>query len=131
MKKKRTIRGASVPLIPRCKVWFNSSKAGGVFGDGKWSLLREIEQRRSIRAAAEALGMSYRKAWGDLKKAEECLGIKLVEKRRGGREGGKTNLTEYGRNLLSAYNRFRFEISKALQSSFTKHMRKVIHDKTL
>lgn len=119
--KKKKISG-SMPLIPRCKVWLSSPEDEGVFGDGKWRLLSEIERRRSIRAAAQALGMSYRKAWGDLKKAEACLKVKLIEKHRGGADGGETNLTLEGKKWLNAYNGFRADIENAVLKAYGKHM---------
>lgn len=109
-------------LFPRCKLWLSSSEEEGVFGDGKWRLLREIERNRSIRAAALALGMSYRKAWGDLKKAEACLKVRLIEKHRGGADGGETNLTREGKKWLKAYNGFRADIENAVLKAYGKHM---------
>ena len=60
-------------LCPRSKLWISSDEAEGVFGDGKWRLLEAIEKDGSLNAASRSLGISYRKAWGDLKKAESCL----------------------------------------------------------
>jgi molybdate transport system regulatory protein len=123
MKEKDKSR---MPLLfPRCKVWLSTLEEEGVFGDGKWRLLQEIEYSRSIRAAALALGMSYRKAWGDLKKAESCLGAKLIEKHRGGADGGETSLTREGKTWLEAYEAFREEIREQLDVSFEKHMKKL------
>lgn len=112
-------------LFPRFKVWFSSNEEQGVFGDGKWRLLEEIERSRSIRAAAISLGMSYRKAWGDLKKAEACLKVKLIEKHRGGTDGGETTLTKEGKMWIKAYRVFRREIEKQIGISFEKHIKKL------
>ena len=79
-------------LIPKFKLWFSTADSEGVFGDGKWRLLKAIDDKGSLKKAAESLGISYRKAWGDLKKAESCLGTRLIEKIRGGKDGGKTIL---------------------------------------
>ena len=95
MKRKRR----RVMVTPRLKLWMSSSDAEGVFGDGKWRLLGAIEQHGSLSAAAVALDMSYRKAWGDLRKAEDCLKIALIENHRGGRTGGRTDLTDAGRTM--------------------------------
>jgi molybdate transport system regulatory protein len=104
------------------KLWLSSSDNEGVFGDGKWRLLQAIERESSLKAAAASLHISYRKAWGDLKKAEECLGIRFIEKHRGGDHGGETILTEDGRRWLSAYSQFRSALHHALETTFQDHI---------
>ncbi|OHB65862.1 MAG: hypothetical protein A2Y76_04355 [Planctomycetes bacterium RBG_13_60_9] len=112
-------------LTPRIKLWLNSESAEGAFGDGKCRLLKSIETTGSLRAASESLGISYRKAWGDLKKAQDALGVILIEQHRGGRQGGRTTLTEQGRRWLLAYGRFRRDVETAVQASFDKFVGEV------
>jgi len=112
-------------LTPRFKLWLNAPRVEGVFGDGKCRLLERIEAKESLRAASDALHISYRKAWGDLKKAQNALGVTLIEQHRGGRQGGRTVLTEQGRRWLQAYCRFRREVEAAVQTSFEKFFREV------
>ena len=83
-------------LSTRFKLWLSSEDAEGVFGDGKWRLLKSIDAEGSLRAASRLLHISYRKAWGDLKKAQRCLNIPLVEKQRGGTLGGPGLLCQPG-----------------------------------
>lgn len=109
-------------LHPRFKLWISSSEAEGVFGDGKWRLLAAIGQDKSLRAACESLGMSYRKAWGDLQKAERTLGVTFLERHRGGSGGGRTTLTEVGEKWLAAYSRFRSEVEAATADAYEKHI---------
>jgi molybdate transport system regulatory protein len=109
-------------LIPRMKLWISSPDNEGIFGDGKWRLLKAIERESSLKAAAESLHISYRKAWGDLKKAEESLGLKLIEKHRGGDHGGETVLTDDGRRWLAAYSLFRDEVRSALETVYRDHI---------
>ena len=111
---------------PHFKLWLSSSASEGVFGDGKWRLLGAIEATGSLRAAADSLGMSYRKAWGDLKKAEEQLGVLLVERRRGGSSGGRTTVTTDGRRWLAAYSRFRGQIEDATQRAFKSNIAELL-----
>ena len=105
-------------LCPRFKLWISSEEAEGVFGDGKWRLLEAIERHGSLRAASRSLGISYRKAWGDLKKAEKCLGRSFVERHRGGAGGGEAILTEGGRMWLEAYSKFRSEVERTVSMAF-------------
>jgi molybdate transport system regulatory protein len=113
-------------LEPRFKLWLNCGDAEGAFGDGKWRLLEAVETEGSLRAASDVLGISYRKAWGDLRKAERVLGVRLVDKRRGGRAGGQTALTAEGKQWLAAYLRFRSEIQEVVKRAYTKHIRGLV-----
>ena len=69
-------------------------------------------------AATEALGITYRKTWGDLKKVEKKLGFNLLEKTRGGKEGGQTVLTEKGKKLVLAFSHFHQNIEKDMKRAF-------------
>jgi len=113
-------------LKPRFKLWLSTRDAEGVFGDGKWRLLRSIETKESLKAASESLRISYRKAWGDLKKAEECLNTALVEKQRGGNMGGQTSLTDQGKKWVEAYAKFRGDIEKAVEKAYKKHIKEFV-----
>lgn len=109
-------------IKPKFKLWLAAEDSAAAFGDGKWRLLCAIEKYQSLRLACEQLGMSYRKGWGDLKRAEELLGFALVEKTRGGPQGGKTTLTEKGTAILKSYRKFRSELEKTAQKNFKKYL---------
>jgi len=109
-------------LKARFKLWLNTKDAQGVFGDGKWRLLKAIQSEGSLKAASELLGISYRKAWGDLKKAERCLNTTLLQKRRGGNRGGETMLTDQGRRWVEAYSKFRHDVERAVEDAYGKYV---------
>ncbi|HUS71499.1 MAG TPA: LysR family transcriptional regulator [Sedimentisphaerales bacterium] len=113
-------------LRTRFKLWLSTEDAEGVFGDGKWRLLKSIDAQGSLRAASQSLHISYRKAWGDLKKAQQCLNVPLVEKQRGGLQGGRTTLTEQGKKWLKAYTKFRGDIEKAAKKAYEKHLKELV-----
>jgi molybdate transport system regulatory protein len=113
-------------LRARFKVWLSTDGVEGVFGDGKWRLLRAIDQTGSLSAASELLRISYRKAWGDLNKAQDNLNITLVEKQRGGRAGGRTVLTNEGRKLVKAYTKFRADVEKQIEKSYGKYIQECL-----
>ncbi len=113
-------------LRVRFKLWLSSKNVEGIFGDGKWRLLKAIENTGSLSAASASLRISYRKAWGDLNKAQNALNVALVQKQRGGILGGKTILTGEGKEWVKAYTKFRSEIEKAAEKAFKKHMEKLI-----
>jgi molybdate transport system regulatory protein len=110
-------------LKARFKLWLSTKNTEGVFGDGKWRLLKAIETKGSLSDACKYLHISYRKAWGDLKKAEESLGISLVDKHRGGLEGGKTTLSKQGKKWVKSYERYRRDIERAVEKAYIKHIR--------
>ena len=88
-------------------------------------MLNAIAELGSLREAAASLQISYRKAWGDLKKAEECLRVKLVEKSRGGAGGGQTALTPEGKHLITAYAKFRQEAEAGVAQAFADFSKEV------
>lgn len=108
-------------LQPRSKLWLDSGTIQGAFGDGKWRLLKAIASEGSLQAASQLLRISYRKAWGDLKKTEAALGIAMVAKQRGGKMGGRTVLTEEGKEWIGAYGGFRNDIEKTIAEAFARH----------
>ena len=107
-------------LKAKCKLWLSSKNVKGVFGDGKWRLLQAIDRTGSLSAASKLLRISYRKAWGDLNKAQDALNTPLVKKQRGGNRGGKTILTSEGKQWVKAYSKFRTDVEKALGKSYEK-----------
>jgi molybdate transport system regulatory protein len=84
----------------RVKIWLEHEDKL-VFGPGCAMLLREIERSGSLSGAVRNLGMSYRAAWGHIKKVEQNLGRDLVVK-TGGNKGGYS-LSDEGLRLLEAY----------------------------
>ena len=113
-------------IRPRMRLWLTADNSKLAFGDGKWWLLCAIEKNQSLRLACEELGMSYRKGWGDLKKAEELFGFAIVKRTRGGAHGGKTILTVKGKEILNCYRKFINEMEKSLQKNFEKYLSVVI-----
>ncbi len=104
-------------LQAHCKLWLSSDTSGGSFGTGKVRLLQAIDETGSLQGAARTLGISYRKAWADLKKAEECLQCQLIEKTRGGRGGGRTVLTAQGRGVTRAFSALHASVVQGLDQA--------------
>ena len=110
----------------RCKLWLSSKDVEGVFGDGKWRLLEAIGRTGSLSAASESLRISYRKAWGDLNKAQDTLNVALVEKQRGGNMGGRTILTGEGKKWVKAYAKFHADVEKAVGKAYEKRIEELL-----
>jgi len=99
----------SSPLLPAMKdaiptirlhLWLETGQ-GLFFGLGRALLLAKIDQYGSLQKAADSLGMSYRAAWGKIKKTEEILGMKLIAPGACKREGYR--LTEQGREVMDKF----------------------------
>ncbi|PSP32326.1 molybdenum-binding protein [Halobacteriales archaeon QH_10_67_22] len=80
-------------------------RVGSVTVDGRdVALLRAVADHGSLNAAATALGRSYSRAHSRLGDLEEALGP-LVDRERGGADGGGSRLTDEGRALLARFDR--------------------------
>lgn len=89
------------------RVWLESEQ-GFTFGPGQAELLRNIKNFGSLSKAAEYMGMSYRRAWGRLKKLEASIDQPLVEK-TGGNKAGFT-LTPYAEELIRTYDTWQLSV---------------------
>ncbi len=72
---------------------------------GRVELLERIAETGSISAAARAQGLSYKAAWEAVETMNNLSALPLVERTAGGREGGGTQLTARGREVVAAFRR--------------------------
>jgi molybdate transport system regulatory protein len=73
------------------------------FGPGKARLLELIDEKGSLRSAAAAMEMSYRRAWLLLRETEAMMRAPVVAAKTGGLKGGGTALTTFGRGVVKCY----------------------------
>ncbi len=116
MKPPRSSRN---DVFLKYKLWLSALSGEGIIGEGQYKLLRAIEEHGSLKAASDILETSYRKAWGDIKKAEELLGYDLTEKHRGGKDGGKSILSEKAKTLLEAYDALHKKMDDAIEDAYS------------
>ncbi len=95
-------------------VWLTNGESQEKLNDKLVKLLAGIQQSGTIRVAAESMGLSYRKAWGDLRRAEDFIGFPLVEKIRGGKDGGLSRLTPDGAELVEAFAQLHADFDAAI-----------------
>ena len=100
------------------KIWMSDKAEKGILGDGKWQILKLIDEKGSMKAACDELGYTYRRTWGNLKKIEQFFGFPLLEKQRGGSDGGRTLLTPEGKKLVKAFNHFHKSVDSVIQKGF-------------
>lgn len=96
---------------PRLRVLLGASIA---IGPGKAELLDAIGRSGSISAAAREMGMSYRRAWLLVDEINRIFTEPLVVATAGGSHGGGAQLTDFGRDVLSAFRRIEARTSAAI-----------------
>lgn len=107
----------------RYKIWLEH-KGEVVAGNGKVNLLKMIDELGSIQKAAEKMGLSYRHAWGMIKKMESRSGLKLVKTVVGGKEGGGASLTTCGQELVHSFLALRNNFDKFLKRKFNEKFKR-------
>lgn len=89
-------------------------------GPGKMALLEAIAATGSITAAAQSLGMSYRRAWLLLDELNRSLHTPAVATSKGGSSGGGSALTETGRQLIELYRRIEATATRACEDDIRR-----------
>ena len=89
------------------KITFWDERGEKFFGEGPARLLHAVEETGSLRAAATGMNMAYTKALKLIKNAEAALGIVLIARTAGGKDGGGSRLTEEGKEWLRRYEAYR------------------------
>ena len=85
------------------KLRITDDDGNNIFCSGAEELFMLIDETGSVRHAAEKMGLSYSKAWKIINRIEKATERKAITRIQGGQGGGKAELTEDGRKLLSIY----------------------------
>ena len=83
-------------------------------------LLEAIAETGSISAAAERMGVSYRRAWEKIQECEERLGLRLVETQTGGLGGGGSQLTPEAASYVERFKQFSTGLDDVVNQRFEK-----------
>lgn len=113
--------GPDTPRL-RMKLWIDV-EGENAFGMGSVVLLRGVLSTGSLAGAAKELGMSYRTAWGRIRKIEERLGQPVLIKRGGNKSGYQ--LSESGAQFLEAYEAMYAVVSDVAQREFSRRFSKL------
>ncbi len=110
---------ATKDLHAQIKIMITASagRKGPSFGHGAAILLRGVEENGSLNKTAKDLHMAYSKAWGMMKKVEEGLGFKLLE--RHGARGSV--LTDEGRRFLELFDAYSKDVEEYAAAAFDRH----------
>ena len=74
-----------------------------ILGPGKVTLLRLVDRHGSLRKAAQDMGMSYRWAWGRIRKAEQAIGVPLLVHEESSKSRAKS-LSPEAREIIEWYS---------------------------
>ena len=88
---------------------------GTFIGDTRIRLLEAIEMQGSISQAAKSVPISYKAAWDAIDAMNNLAEQPLVTCSAGGRHGGGSQLTDYGRQIVSLYRALEAEYQSALE----------------
>jgi len=90
----------NIPTL-RIQLWLETED-GQYFGMGRAQLLERIRAHGSLKKAAAEMGMSYRAAWGKIRRTESVMGEKII--RRSGTRRDGHELTPFGTQVMESYN---------------------------
>ena len=82
------------------------------FGPGMAALLKHIELLGSVREACQKTGISYSKGRTMIRAAEKELGYQVVDRRPGGKNGGKASVSIKGRRLLEGFEDYEEKVKE-------------------
>lgn len=86
----------------KSRIWIEQE--GEVFlGFGRVELLKKIGETSSISAAAKEIKMSYKKAWKLVNTMNLNANEPLVITNTGGKDGGGTQITPYGKKMIQQF----------------------------
>ena len=110
-------------MLPEVKVhvWFEKDK-GVYFGHGRYELLMLIDELGSLKLASERMGISYRGAWGKIKKTEEVIGKPLIYKENN-KEGYK--LSEFGKAFVNEFSSYYDDVTEYAKKRGTELLLKI------
>lgn len=81
-------------------------------------LLFLIADLCSVRQACLHMGLSYQKAWDMINQLERELGYAVVTRQHGGKNGGKTCLTDRGQRLMLTFQQYEDELHAFARQRF-------------
>lgn len=121
----KRVKPSNFEVLLNYKLWLSNITGDGIIGDDTFRLMKKIHTTGSLSASAKELGISYRKAWGDIREAEELIGYPLTVGTRGGMQGGTTVLTDKARKLLEAYDALHVKLDDMVEEAYKEFREKM------
>lgn len=103
----------------KSRIWIEAD-GNVLLGEGRVSLLKGIAETGSLSKAARSLGMSYKKAWSLINAVNSRAKKPVITASIGGKGGGGTELTSYGRSLVKTFETINENCWKFLDKEISK-----------
>ncbi len=103
------------PYKIEIRFWI-SYNGKSLLGKGKMQLLQQIDRHGSLRQAAEELNLSYRKAYYMIYSMNKTAEHPVVEMKRGGKNGGASELTPYGKWLILEFDKIEKQLNLSIHA---------------
>ena len=108
---QQLVRPVISVALAREKTFFDSKTA---------LLLRLVEETNSVRTACQRMQLSYSSGWNTIRVLESQLKKTLIQRSQGGAGGGRSCLTEDGRQFLKQYEAYAAEVRSSAQEIFSR-----------
>jgi len=97
------------------QIWLTADSTSNSFAIEQVRLLEAIKLSGSISAAARELGISYKTAWERLERMNNLSEAPLVTRSAGGSQGGGSQLTPHGEQILAGFSRLEHQHSEFIE----------------
>lgn len=114
------VQSGKLPKL-RPEIKLSLAREQSFYGPGVHQLMSIIEKTESIRLACSQMGISYSKGWKLINRIEAAYGFKVLNRQPGGRDGGKSVVTEKGKELMEKYEAFAAESTTKIDELFSKY----------
>ncbi len=119
-----SIRVEELAVEIKAKFWIEN-RGEVVLGSGKAHLLLAVDRLGSIQRAADEFGMSYRHAWGAIRKIEQRAGFKILDTKLG-RKGGGAQLTPKGREFIGKVDSLLKKLQSIVEERFKQEFEELL-----
>jgi molybdate transport repressor ModE-like protein len=85
------------------------------------TLLSLVDETSSVRTACQRMQISYSTGWNIIRTMESQFSRSLIERSQGGAGGGQSRLTEDGRALVEAFNKYSSELRRVANELFQSY----------
>jgi molybdate transport system regulatory protein len=104
----------------KSRIWIES-EGHVLLGEGRVHLLKAIQETGSLSKAAKSLKISYKKAWDLIDSVNKSAKKPVTINSIGGNGGGGSELTEYGKSLVTTFD----EINKSCWKFLDEQLEKI------
>lgn len=94
---------------------------GKMFDENCFRILCAVEKTGSLNQAAKEVCLTYCVALKIMKRNEQELGFALLERKKGGSEGGGSQLTPEAKKFMEQYRSFNKELAEAVRTIRDEH----------